>query len=155
MDSIRPLGTEVVVFSHGSPLAILGDRNTPWPVQSSKSLGMKFRGVQLDAINRPTFLYAFDALGVEDMMVSREVSGHASLHRTIRFSGSVAEGCYFRVATGRLSALGKGSWRIEGETKLTLQINQEAILRGKGGKQELLVPVSHDGKTALEIDYVW
>ena len=88
-------------------------------------------------------------------MVSREVSGHASLHRTIRFSGSVAEGCYFRVATGRLSALGKGSWRIEGETKLTLQVNQEAILRGKGGKQELLVPISHDGKTALEIDYVW
>ena len=155
MDSIRPLGTEVVIFSHGSPLAILGDRNTPWPVQSSKSLGMKFRGVQLDATNRPTFLYAFDALGVEDLMVPREASGHESLHRTIRFNGSVAEGCYFRVATGRLSSLGKGSWRIEGETKLTLQINQEAILRGKGGKQELLVPISHDGKTALEIDYVW
>ena len=42
MGLIRPLGTDVMVFPHGSPLAVLADANAPWPAEASKTLGMKF-----------------------------------------------------------------------------------------------------------------
>ena len=152
MASIQPLGTEVVVFPHGPALAVLADANAPWPTESSKAAGMKFRGTQLDAQNRPTLLYAFRDVGVEDFIAPAEA--RTALHRIVKFTGSPPDGLHFRVAMGRLAAAGKNTWRIDGKSKLTLRV-VGAFLRGKGEKQELLVPVPRGGKQTLEIDYVW
>ena len=152
MASIHPLGTEVVVFPHGPALAVLADANAPWPTESSKATGMKFRGTQLDAQNRPTLLYSFRDVGVEDFIAPAEAQ--TALHRIVKFTGSPPDGLHFRVAMGRLAAAGENTWRLEGESKLTLRV-AGAFLRGKGDKQELLVPVPRGGKQTLEIDYVW
>jgi len=154
MASIRPLGTDFVVFPHGPALAVLADANAPWPTEYGKATGMKFRGTQLDAWNMPTFLYSFRDLGVEDVMVPAIASGQAALHRTVKFIGLPPDGLHFRVAMGMITAKGEDTWQIEGETKLMLSVSG-ALLRGKGEKQELLVPVPRDGKQTLEIDYVW
>ena len=154
MDAIRPLGADAVVFPHGSPLAVLADANAPWPAESSKTLGMKFRGTQLDAANRPTLLYSFRDLRVEDFIAPAENAGQSALHRVVKFAGDLPKGLHFRVAVGRLVAAGKNAWRLDGENKLTLRCGG-AFLRGKGEKQELLVAVPHDGKQTLEIDYAW
>lgn len=154
MDAIRPLGADAVVFPHGSALAVLTDANASWPAESSKALGMKFRGTQLDAANRPTLLYSFGDLGVEDFLAPAESAGPTALHRVVKFAGDLPKGLHFRVAVGRLVAAGENTWRLDGENKLTLRCGG-AFLRGKGGKQELLVPVPRDGKQTLEIDYVW
>ena len=72
----------------------------------------------------------------------------------MKFAGAVPEGLHFRVAMGRITAGGENVWQLGGESKLTLRVTG-ALLRGKGEKQELLVPVPRDGKQTLEIDYVW
>ena len=154
MASIRPLGSDVVIFPHGPALAVLADANAPWPNESSKATGMKFRGTQIDAQNRPTLLYAFRDVGVEDSIAPAEAPGKTALHRTVKFAGQPPDGLHFRVAMGRLAATGENTWRLEGESKLTLRV-VGAFLRGKGEKQELLVSVPRDGKQTLEVDYVW
>ena len=148
MAAIRPLGTEVVVFPHGPALAVLAEAHAPWPSESSKAAGMKFRGTQLDAQNRPTLLYSFRDVGVEDFIAPAETQ--TALHRTLKFTGQPPDGLHFRVAVGRLAAAGENTWRIEGA--LTLRV-AGAFLRGKGDKQELLVPVPRGGKQTLEISY--
>ena len=154
MASIRPLGTEVAVFPHGPALAVLAEANAPWPTESSKATGMKFRGTQLDAQNRPTLLYAFRDVGVEDFLEPAGAPGQTALRRSLKFTDQPPAGLHFRVAVGRLSATGENVWQLGGESKLTLRV-AGALLRGKGEKQELLVPVPRDGKQTLEIDYVW
>lgn len=156
MGQIRPLGTEVVVFPHGPQLAVLSDVNTPWPAESSKAAGMKFRGYQLDALKRPTLLYSFRNLGVEDFLSPTEANAKTGLRRTVRFTDPPPDGLYVRLAVGKLTPAGENTWRL-GEA-LTLRVSgiRPALVRGKAEQQELLVPVqARDGKSQLEVEYVW
>lgn len=160
MASIRPLGSEVVVFPHGPALAVLADANAPWPTESSKATGMKFRGTQLDAQNRPTFLYSFRDLSVEDVMVPISDNSRTGLRRVVKFSGTLPVGLHFRVAVGRFATVPGNTWALGGETSLTMQVMDVpgAFLRGKGDKQELLLPVPREPlagekEPRLVIDY--
>ncbi len=160
MASIHPLGTEVVVFPNGPALAVLADAKAPWPAESSKATGMKFRGTQLDAQDRPTFLYSFRDLNVEDVMVPISDNSRPGLRRVVKFSGMLPVGLHFRVAVGRLASVHGNTWALSSETPLTLEVMgvPGAFLRGKGDKQELLLPVPREPlagekEPKLMIDY--
>lgn len=156
MGQIRPLGTDVVVFPHGPALAILVDANTPWPTESSKAAGMKFRGYQLDALRRPTLLYSFRNVGVEDFVNPVEAVGKAGLHRTMKFTDPTPDGLYFRIAVGRLKPADDNAWRLNDALTLRVRGGSTAFARGNGDERELLVPVRvRDGKNQLEVEYVW
>ncbi len=145
MGRIRPLENDVALLPHGSPLAILTSEATPWPSETSKDLGMKFIGYQLDSLKRPTMLYRFGEMNVEDF-VSPVGTG---LHRTVKFSAAPSAGMYFRLATGKLSVAGDHAWKLN--DALTIKASG-AYVRGEGATQELLVPLK---TTQLEVDYVW
>ena len=145
MGKIHPLDNAAVVLPHGSPFAVLTSNATPWPKESSKDLGMKFIGYQLDSLKRPTMLYRFGETSVEDF-VSPVGTG---LHRTMKFSAVPTDGLHLRVAIGKLSAAGAGAWRLN--DVLTIKVTG-AFVRGEGDAQELLVPLK---TTQLEVEYVW
>ena len=150
MGSIRPLGDNITLFPHGSPFAILTDEKSPWPVESSKMLGMRFSGYQVDALKRPTWLYAFREMKVEDAI---SASGPAGLQRVLKFSGSPLAGLYFRLAVGKLASAGASAWRLNDELTITVT---GGITRGKGEQMELMIPVRLDSSNPqLEINYVW
>ncbi|MEO8351142.1 MAG: hypothetical protein ABI680_05385, partial [Chthoniobacteraceae bacterium] len=153
MGRIRPLGTDVQVFPHGSPFAVLDTAGTPWPTETSRELGMKFGGYQLDALKRPTLLYTFGAMTVEDFISPLEKDGEAGLHRVMKFGARPPPGMHVRLATGKLTGAGENAWRID--DTLTIKVSG-AVLRGTGVQQELLVPLRIDGADPqLEVDYVW
>ena len=141
MGKIRPLDNDAVVLPHGSPFAVLTSNTTPWPSEPSKDLGMKFAGYQLDSLKRPTLLYRFGEMSVEDF-ISPVGTG---LHRTMKFSAVPIAGLHLRLATGKLSAAGDGAWRLN--DVLTIKA-AGAFVRG----EELLVPLK---TMQLEVEYVW
>ena len=156
MGQIRPLGPNPIVFPHGSSLAGLAGPKSPWPTQSSRELGMKFRGYQLDALKRPTFLYDFRNVGVEDFLTPLEAKGKSGLRRLLKFSHPPPEGLHLRVAAGRLALVGDNAWRLDSALTVQMTGGAGAFVRGDGDQQELLVPVSsQDGKSQLEVEYVW
>jgi mono/diheme cytochrome c family protein len=153
MGSIRPLGSDVVLFPHGSAFAVLADEKAPWPTEPSKALGMKFHGYQLDSVKRPILSYTFGNLNIEDFTCSTDLP---SLHRLLKFTGTIPEGLYFRLAIGKLVSAGDHTWRLNGELTISLQLDSNAFIRGKGEQMELLVPISPTlSNTSLKIDYVW
>jgi mono/diheme cytochrome c family protein len=156
MGLIRPLGTDVVVFTHGSPLAVLPDDNAPWPAEPSKALGMRFRGYQLDSVKRPTLLYQFDKVGIEDFMNAIDARDKAGVSRTIKFTGPPADHLYFRLAVGKLAPRGDNAWRLNDAITLSLKGAGKPFTRGSGDKSELLVPILFaDQGSLLEVEYVW
>lgn len=156
MGQIRPLGTDVVVFPHGSPFAVLADANAAWPSGSSKSLGMKFKGYQFDLLKRPTLLYQFNAMGIEDFLSPVENRKISGVRRKMTFTSSPPEGLYARLAVGRLTQLSATSWKLNDAMTITIIGAGSPAARGAGDQQELIVHInSHDDKHALEVEYAW
>ena len=141
MGRIHPLDNAPVVLPHGSPFAVLPSAATPWPKETGRDAGMKFIGYQLDSLKRPTLLYRFREMNVEDF-VSPVGTG---LHRTMKFSAAPPDGLHLRLATGKLSAAGDGAWRLN--DAITIKA-AGAFVRG----EELLVPLK---AKQLEVEYVW
>ena len=154
--TIRPLGTDIVVFPQGSPFAILTDSNKTWPTEPAKALGMKFGGYHLDALKRPVLHYAFAGQTVEECISPIESSGKTNLLRTMHFTGASASGLHLRLAVGRLARVNDHTFRLNDALTVTVKTGGKPIVRGKGENQELLVPIHTDTTNDhMEIEYVW
>jgi mono/diheme cytochrome c family protein len=155
MGQIRPLGSEVVVFPHGSPLAVLPDTDAPWPIEPGKMLGLRFQGYQLGALRRPTLFYSFRNVELEDLFVPLE-NGKAGFSRVLKFKGPMPDGTYFRLGSGKLTSMSERSWRYSESLTISVKGPRKAFLRGKTGNQDLLVPLSAtESNQPLEVEYVW
>ncbi len=156
MGSIRPLGTELVSFPHGTAFAVLEDASAPWPSATSKALGMKFDGYQIDDLKRPTLRYSFQGVGVEDFLTPIEGNGKAGLQRTVKFTAPPPAGLHLRLAVGKFTPNGTNAWRLDDALTLRVIGGMRAFVRGEGDKQELLVPLPAQGAVnQLEVEYVW
>ncbi|MBJ7257730.1 MAG: hypothetical protein JHC69_13090 [Akkermansiaceae bacterium] len=90
---------------------------------------------------------------VEDLMTSTDKRG---LQRELKFTGISLEGLNFKLATGKLVAIGKNSWRLNGDLTITVNDETKPIVRGRGDKMELLVPIQNTGPNhLLKINYDW
>ena len=164
MGKIQPLEPNPVILPHGSPLALLGAPDAPWPSETGREAGMKFLGYQLNSHQYPTVLYSYRDLKIEDFLESIEnfgpdfqSEGRPGFSRTIKFSAAPPPDFYLRVATGKLTPIRSQSWRLN--DTLTISIltkGAEPFVRGHGENQELLLPLRRpDSQTHWEIDYVW
>ena len=59
-----PLGTDLVAFPAGVPLARLDDQGAKWP--TPEEAAYRFRGYRLDKAGTPTFLYRYGRFDIED-----------------------------------------------------------------------------------------
>ena len=153
---IRPLGSDVMVFPHGSPLAVLADVSAAWPTETSKELGMKWNGYRVDTLKRPTLQYAFRDVAIEDHVSPIAVEKNVGLHRVMKFTGSLPAGLHLRLMVGKIASISDHAWRINDALTVTVTGGGKPFVRGKGEAQELLVPLQfQDHEQHLEVHYAW
>jgi len=153
-----PLGYNVVKMPAGAPFAVLQDSASKWPESAGKKAGYQMRGYRLDDKRRPTFLYSFPNVRVEDHAVAVSGDLDASFRRvlTLRADHPV-ENLWFRAWTGsKIEAQSENSFLADGKIKLQFQLGGAAkpIIRQIDGKSELLVPVSFKGEQASIVEEI-
>ncbi len=151
-----PAGDNILTLPPGPAFATLERTDTPWPKQSAKELGQKFKGYRLDSEDRPTFLYQVASVLVED--TPRAIAGkEQQLGRTIHITAeSEPAHLYFRAAVGKSIEPQAGHWYKVDHYRVQLQTPNPAIVRTVNGQAELLVPIRlKAGKCEFTLTYDW
>ena len=163
MGSFHPRGTETILFPRGIPFHRLDSLEGSWPYKGKTNYpfpqdhGYQFRGYRLDAKRRPTFVYLYGEIGVEDFFEDlRDKEGKAYFKRTLTFDAhGKTEPFYFRVATGK--KISKRSAGQFGADALEVRIfggHQGVVREGELG--EVLIPLTlPEGRSTLIIEYQW
>ncbi len=157
-----PLGDHVIAFPNRVSFARLESMQTPWPEQSAKELGYRFRGYTLDAERRPAFKYDLkEGVAVSDQPLPVPGEFDPSLKRVIKISGSDPgeDNWYYRAAVGKkVERQQDGSWLIDGglRVRITASGEAQAVQRTSDGQNELLVRFRLiDGSVEIVQEYEW
>ena len=158
-----PRGTDRIEFPVGIPFHRLASMDDHWPYKGKTDYlfpfdhGYQFRGYRLGAGKRPTFMYHYGDVKVEDGFEDRldEESGAAYFLRTIRFeTDAPAEPFHFRAAAGKEVEATESGYRID-RLRLVLPGARKGVIR-EGEPMELLVPLALPaGESKLELEYRW
>jgi hypothetical protein len=159
-----PAGDDVRKMVTGSPFAVLANADDRWPDESGKKAGYHFRGYRLDELRRPTFLYEFNNVRVEDFFAGDGLGKDRHLVRTIRLSATDPSkpptNMFHRAAlqSAPIEDSKDGAYRLT--DKVTLRFPNQAhsppIIRVSNGQQELLIPLAfRHGIAELVIEYHW
>ncbi|MFO0842882.1 MAG: hypothetical protein U0797_10875 [Gemmataceae bacterium] len=151
-----PLGDNVLRLPAGPAFARLEKSGDPWPGGPAKARGYRFRGYRLTKDDRPTFLYSFSDVAVEDFPMAVASGKEVTLKRTFDLSATKSVvNFYYRAAVGnKVEPVGDGWYRIDGGWKVKL--SADARVREAGGQAELVVPIRFDGGRArLVLEYSW
>lgn len=163
LGSFQPRGTDRISFPPGIPFHRLKSLEDSWPYKGKTSYsfpqdqGYQFRGYHLDVLRRPTFLYRYGDVAVEDGFEDvRDKSGKAYFKRTLSFEAPAEQlPFYFRAAAGK--GITKESERSFGLDPLRLRITSDhkAIVR-EGHPGEVLIPLTlPQGRSLLTLEYQW
>ncbi len=161
--SFQPRGTDTISFPPGIPFHRLNSLEDNWPYKGKSNqafpqdLGYEFRGYHLDAARRPTFLYHYGDIKVEDFFEdARDKNGSAYFRRTLRFDAPAGQPLfYFRAAAGK--KITTSSDRIFTADKLQVRITSDhrGIVRS-GENGDVLIPLTlPQGRSTLTLDYQW
>lgn len=153
-----PLGTGVVKFPEGPPLARLADAAAPWPQAAGTDAGYRMRGYAFDDARRPMFRYEFAGLAVEDHVVPRATELDAALMRTLTLRGDHAPGdLWLRVARApRIEGRGGGAFAVNDRLTVRLGEGSGARVVDADGEQELRVPLRfRAGAAEVGMEFEW
>lgn len=159
----HPRGTEMISFPPGIPFHRLKTMEENWPYKGKTNQafpqdhGYQFRGYHLDTNRRPTFLYHYGEISVEDFFEDvRDKDGRAFLRRTLNFEAPAEQSSfYFRAAAGKKTV--KQSDRSFGIDQLQLRITSDhkGIVRD-GDAGEVLIPLTlPKGRSTITLEYQW
>ena len=159
----RPRGTDSISFPPGIPFHRLKSLDDNWPYKGKtnhpfpQDHGYQFRGYHLDAARRPTLLYHYGDIAVEDFFEDvRDRDGKAYFKRTLRFDTPAAQTpFYFRAAAGK--KIITQSDRNFAVDKLQLRITSDhmGIVR-EGESGDVLIPLTlPKGRSTLTLEYQW
>ncbi len=154
--SEAPLGHGVIKLPAGAPFAVLENPEAPWPALAGRGAGFQFKGYTLDERQQPTFRYHFKDVAVEDFAIAVAGTVDAGFRRTITLrTKQPPENFWFRAAMGKLTASPDGTITVDEKLRLQFPGNKP-VIRGKGDKQELLVPVTFTrGEAKLIEEFSW
>jgi mono/diheme cytochrome c family protein len=163
LGSFQPRGSDMISFPPGIPFHRLASLDDNWPYKDKTNHtfphdhGYQFRGYHLDAKRRPTFLYHYGDIAVEDYFEDVVTNkGSAYFKRILIFTAPNEQSpFYFRAATGKkATALTPRSFRID-QLELRLTSEHQGIIR-EGDPQEVLLPLTlPKGRTTLTLEYQW
>ncbi len=173
--TVRPLGTDLIRFPAGPEL---DDATNPWSADRGQPAGEgrpagevqpagegrpphhQFKGYYLDAKRRPTFMYRFENIDVEDypVDVKDQESDTALIRRTLTFtSDAPRQNTVFRAAADQNIVSEAGGAFLIGST-LRIRVDEDhrgQIVATPSGKQ-LRIPIDVTrGKSALVLEYTW
>ncbi len=138
MGRVRPLGNDVVVLPHGAEIARLEGGDDPWPEPEGRSFGLRFAGYRLGEQRRPTFLYQFENVEIEDEIVAVEGASGTRLVRTVTLASENPPGdLWWRLA------------EVDG-----VQISVEPRDGARGGPTRIPIRFQN-GRATLQIEYQW
>jgi len=156
---VPPLGYNVVKMPAGVPFAMLDNPGAPWPQAGGKKAGYQMRGYRLDAKRRPTFLYSYERVQIEDQPVAVPGELDPGLRRTLKLhADQPVETLWFRAWAGAKIEPQGGGYLADGKVRLqfTLSGGAKPLLRQSGGHSELLAPVAfHDKEASIVEDISW
>jgi mono/diheme cytochrome c family protein len=158
-----PAGDDVRKLVEGPPFALLADKEERWPTEIGKQAGYRFRGYRLDELRRPTFLYDFGTVRIEDFFEGQGEGDKRHLVRAIRFIAKDGDrplaNLYHRSAAQAAMIDSDGERSYSLEQYVTLLISKSGgspFVRESGSVHELLTPIEfHDGEAWLTIAYHW
>jgi mono/diheme cytochrome c family protein len=163
LGSFEPRGTERISFPPGIPFHRLKSLDDNWPYKGKTNYpfpqdhGYQFRGYHLDGLRRPTFLYHYGDVAVEDFFEDvGNKDGKAWFKRTFRFEAREAQlPFYFRAASGKkITTQTDRAFAID---RLQLRITSEhqGVVRA-GEPGEVLIPLTlPKGRSTLILEYQW
>lgn len=152
-----PMGDNIIHLPAGVGFATLTKPDEAWPAKSAKDLGYKFLGYRLTDDQRPTFMYAFQDVKVEDTPNAVEHKGSPTIRRSFTLSAAKpADNLYYRAAVADKIEAEKDGWFRIGDWRMRIESDQTPVIRQAGGKKELLVPIQFKaGSAKLVQEYVW
>lgn len=153
-----PAGENVLKFSDAPSFAILESLDAAWPTQPAKEIGYRFRGYRLTADQRPTFLYSFDGVSIEDFFDSETPAADIPLERTLKLtSDATVENLWLRAAVGNgIQAEADGWYAVDGTWRVRITADMKPQIRRSNNKDELLVPVTFkDGQAKIVEQFRW
>jgi cytochrome c2 len=154
----EPLGDNILSLHHGAPFAALDRPDDAWPTMAPKKIGYRFLGYKLTSDDRPTFLYSYAGVKVEDFPNPYATGKDIHLLRTFTLTtDKPTEKLSFRAAVGSKIAERKDGWyHIDDAWKFKVAGGVKARIRKSAGKSELLVPVTFaGGKAQFVVEYAW
>jgi mono/diheme cytochrome c family protein len=160
--SFQPRGDSRIVFPPGVPFHRLASMDDLWPYKGKTNYtfpldhGYQYRGYRMDQKKRPTFIYHYGEMTVEDLFEDQlDEDGKAYFKRTMTFaSPSKQEMFYFRAASGKEIRIAEKGWQID-TLNLRVSGGQSGQVRD-GDPKELLIPLEiPEGNTVLQLEYRW
>lgn len=149
--SFRPLGAVQYLFM-GQPLAFLASDNEPFPL-ASKDDEFRSKGYQIDHVtSRPTFIYNYKDLEVEDKVYPEDENRLITHEVTIKKRGE-QQGLYYKIAEGTsILSMPDGSYAVDDKQYYIHIAGQKPMLRDINGKKELVIPVQGN---SIKYSLVW
>ncbi len=159
----HPRGTDNISFPPGIPFHRLKSLEENWPYKGKtnhtfpQDLGYQFRGYHLDAARRPTFLYHYGDIAVEDYFEdTHDKDNKPYFKRTLTFESPAAqEPFYFRAAVGKkITRQSDKEFTID-QLQVRLTSDHQGVVR-EGDAGEILIPLTlPQGKSTLNLEYQW
>jgi hypothetical protein len=153
-----PLGDNVLRLSAGVSFAVLAKDTDPWPTTPARELGYRFRGYRLTPDQRPTFLYTFHDVRIEDFPNAFVEKDRSFIRRKLTLTApQPPAGLWFRAAVAaKIDAASDGWFSINGQWRLRIQADAAPIIRQAGGQKELLVPIRFDkNRASIVQEFAW
>ena len=160
--SFHARGNERIQFPEGIPFHRLASMDDSWPYKGKTNYlfpqdhGYQYKGYYLNLEKRPTFMYEYGTIKVEDYFEDHlDENGKAFFKRTLTFTTEKnEEPFFFRLGAGKTIERNQNSWKID---RLNLGIDQKLkpIVR-EGDPKDLILPIKlSKGETKIRINYKW
>ena len=122
----QPLGDAIVEIESQTPFALLPTIDAPWPQESGRERGYRFRGYRLDEEGNPSFRYSLGAISIQDTPRPKrnkkaDEAGRTSLIvRTIEVTNPTDQLLVWQVATGDVRETESG-YKVSEKLHLSIQ----------------------------------
>ena len=160
--SFQARGSDRIDFPQGIPFHRLKSMEDDWPYKRKTDYlfpqdhGYQFRGYYLDKQKRPTFMYRYGDIKVEEFYEDLlDDQKNVYFHRTFTFDAPAEEKLfYLRAASaGKITKNDDNSFAAN---RLTVRVKDAKGIIRDGETQELLIPLTlPQGKSTLTLDYQW
>ena len=159
----RPRGTDPISFPPGIPFHRLISLDDNWPYKGKanhafpQDHGYQFRGYHLDAARKPTLLYHYGDIAVEDFFEDvRDQDGKAYFKRTVRFETHAEQlPFYFRAAAGKKIITQSDHAFAVDKLQLRITSDHKGVVR-EGENGDVLIPLTlPKGRSTLTLEYQW
>lgn len=152
--SVRPLSREVIRFGKGPDL---DSQDNPWIVDEGRPPRHQFRGYFLDEMRRPTFMYRYDGIEVEDQPkdVLRDQTS-PFIQRSLKFkTARPRSGLLFRAASGeKIIPQENGEFLVDNKLRVRILGEYSPAVRAGENNTRLVVPLElPEGESKLVVEY--